>query len=156
MSKPLQLFSLLWICACVVELFSFEDLSAVELRPPGFRPLPLGVHALVGGKVVTSPGHKVEEGTIIIRDDLIKAVGKDLEIPADARIWDMKGKVIYAGFIDCYLLPESTNAPVSTADTEPISSASLAASGVNFYGVGGASKDAANRAAGYEVSQVTP
>jgi hypothetical protein len=72
------------------------SLSASDILPPGFRPLPLGVHALVGGRVVTKPGEVVEEGTIVIRDGFIKAVGKDAAIPADARVWDMKGCTLYA------------------------------------------------------------
>src|SRR5437879_1752950 len=68
--------------------FAPSGLSA-ELLPPGFRPLPLGVHALVGGKVVIQPGEVLAGGTIVIRDGLIKAVGKDVAPPPDARVWDM-------------------------------------------------------------------
>src|SRR5437899_4509304 len=93
--------------------------SAAGLLPPGFRPLPLGVHALVGGKVVTKPGQTLEGGTIVIRDGLINSVGKEVELPAYARILDMKGRIIYAGFIDPYLVMEETNQPVSTVESEP-------------------------------------
>src|SRR5438034_7386438 len=74
--------------------------NCAELLPPGFRPLPLGVHALVGGKIVPKPGEVIENGTLVIRDGLIKALGKEVTPPPDARIWDMKGTTIYAGFID--------------------------------------------------------
>lgn len=90
-------------------------LPASEILPPGFRPLPLGVHALVGGRAVTKPGEVVEEGIIVIRDGFIKAVGKDAAIPADARVWDMKGCTIYAGFIDPYLVLGGTNPPAATS-----------------------------------------
>ena len=76
--------------------------SAKDILPPGFRPRPIGVHALVGGKVVVKPGETLDGATIIIRDGLIEAVGKDLSPPADARVWDMKGLTIYAGFIEPY------------------------------------------------------
>src|SRR4051812_35879394 len=76
---------------------------ADELLPPGFRPLPPGVHALVGGKVFVKPGEAIESATVIIRDGFIEKVGKDLAAPADARVWDMRGMTIYAGFIDPYL-----------------------------------------------------
>src|SRR5947207_2986779 len=67
------------ILACVVQVvFAGFHLTAVELLPPGFRPLPLGIHALVGGKVVVKPGEALENGTVVIRDGLIKGVGKDL------------------------------------------------------------------------------
>src|SRR5829696_6912178 len=50
-------------------------IASAELLPPGFRPLPLGVHALVGGRVVVKPGEVMEAGTIVIRNGLIQAVG---------------------------------------------------------------------------------
>src|SRR2546421_4982058 len=81
-----------------------DNVSATDLLPPGFRPLPLGIHALVGGKVVVKPGEILPSATIVIRDGLIKAVGPDVAVPPDARVWDMKGRTIYPGFIDSYLL----------------------------------------------------
>ena len=71
-----------------------------ELLPPGFRPLPVGVHALRGGNVVIKPGESLTNGTIVIRDGIISAVGANVAIPEDARIWEMKGHTIYAGFIE--------------------------------------------------------
>ena len=90
-------------------LFSFLldgiglPVNAREILPPGFRPWPVGVHALVGGTVVTRPGESITGATIVIRDGFIQAVGKDVVAPADARVWDMKGLTIYAGFIESYL-----------------------------------------------------
>src|ERR1041385_983097 len=77
---------------------------AKDFLPPGFRPLPLGGHALVGGKVITKPGEALDGATIVIRDGYIEAVGKNVSAPADARVWDAKGLTIYAGFIEPYLL----------------------------------------------------
>ena len=129
---------------------------ANEIRPPGFRPLPLGVHALVGGRVVIKPGEVLEGGTIVIRDGLIQAVGKDVASPPDARVWDMKGMTIYAGFIDPYLVLSATNSPVSTSEAEPEASGMRAAGGVAFYGAPGQKTDRGNRGPGYEVARITP
>jgi imidazolonepropionase-like amidohydrolase len=138
-------------------LFCECNLLGADLLPPGFRPLPLGVHALVGAKVVTKPGESIENGTIIIRDGLIKAVGKDVTVPADARVWEMKGLVIYAGFIDSYLPLTATNPPLSTSDSEPVSHDSLTAGGgVRFYGAPGQQLDRGKPGPGYEVSKITP
>src|SRR5437899_3767139 len=114
---------------------------AAELLAPGFRPLPLGSHALVGGKVVIKPGEVLDAATIVIRDGRIKAVGKDVATPADARVWDTKGTTIYAGFIDAYLVIGASNAPVSTTDSEPISAATFTSPGVRFYGAPGVQTD---------------
>lgn len=127
-----------------------------EILPPGFRPKPVGVHALVGGKVVTKPGETLDEATIIIRDGYIEAVGKNISVPPDARVWDRKGLTIYAGFIESYLPVGQTNQPVSTAETEPIDTDSFTAGGVNFFGTTGQRTDPGARGAGYEVSRITP
>ena len=129
---------------------------AKDILPPGFRPLPLGVHALVGGKVVAKPGESLDGATIVIRDGLIEAVGKDLAVPADARVWDAKGLTIYAGFIEPYLPLGTTNAPVSTSDSEPINSTTLGAGGVNFFGAPGQRTDSGQRGPGNQVAKVMP
>src|SRR5580658_10507130 len=76
---------------------------ASEILPPGFRPVPPGVHALVGARVVIKPGETLTNATIVIRDGFIQSVGEKIALPADARVWDMKGLTVYAGFIDAYL-----------------------------------------------------
>jgi hypothetical protein len=126
---------------CQIALLFCLNAGAGELLPPGFRPVPLGVHALVGGKVVIKPGDVVSNATIVIRDGLIKAVGPDAAVPADARVWDMKGATIYAGFIDPYIVTGATNSPVSTSDSEPITFDTLTAGGVNFFGAPGQATD---------------
>src|SRR5262245_47113087 len=77
---------------------------ASDILPPGFRPLQLGTHALVGAKVIPKPGEALDGGVVIIRDGKIKEVGKGITPPEDARVWDMRGTVVYAGFIDPYLV----------------------------------------------------
>jgi hypothetical protein len=136
-------------------LASSRWLPAAELLPPGFRPVPPSVHALVGGTVVVKPGQSIEDATIILRDGLIQEVGKGITPPADARIWDMKGATIYAGFIDPYLVLGSTNAPVSSTESEPIQSKALTSGNVeeNFFGVPGQKTDRGNAGPGYGVSE---
>jgi len=51
---------------------------ASDILSSGFRPLPLGVHALVGGKVVISPGETLEKGTIVIRDGSLRQSARTL------------------------------------------------------------------------------
>lgn len=69
--------------------------------PTGLRTRMHGSHSLVGGRVVAAPGQVLEKATVVVRDGVIVAVG-DVPVPADARIWDMTGKTLYAGFIDAY------------------------------------------------------
>jgi len=89
---------------------AFHSATRADILPPGNRAVPPGVHALVGGKVFVKPGQVLDSATILIRDGLIESVGANVTAPADARVWDMKGLTIYAGFIDPYLTL-GTNSP---------------------------------------------
>ncbi len=68
----------------------------------GLRDNSTGYHALVGARVVTAPGQVLDSATIVIRNGLITAVGRNLRPPAGARVWDLKGQTIYPGFIDAH------------------------------------------------------
>jgi hypothetical protein len=63
---------------------------------------PPRVHALVGARIVVAPGKVIESGTVVLRDGVITAVGAKVEVPADARVWDLKGKTIYPGLVEAY------------------------------------------------------
>src|SRR5207249_382872 len=68
------------------------------------------LHALTNARIVAAPGKIIEKGTILIRDGMIVDVGSGVKIPAEARVWDLAGKTVYAGFIDAYSrlgLPET-------------------------------------------------
>ena len=56
--------------------------------------------ALTKARLVNSPDEEVEQGTLVIRDGLIVASGKDVAIPPDAVIIDGTGLIVYPGFID--------------------------------------------------------
>ncbi|MEO6182814.1 MAG: amidohydrolase family protein, partial [Verrucomicrobiota bacterium] len=131
-------------------IFPAITISAADLLPPGNRPLPLGVHALVGGKVVVNPGQMLDSATILIRDGLIEAVGTDLEIPADARVWEMKGMTVYAGFIDPYLSFGAKSG--ASSSSKPGSNLTIG----KFYGIVGAGNDPGSTGPSSDVAQVTP
>src|SRR5437773_1203941 len=68
------------------------------------------VHALTNARIITAPGKTIEKGTVLIKDGLIVDVGASVNVPKDARVWDLNGKTIYPGFIDAYSrldLPET-------------------------------------------------
>lgn len=57
--------------------------------------------AITGGKVVTGgPAGTIENGTVLIQDGKVRAVGRDVSIPAGARRIDAAGKVVTTGFMD--------------------------------------------------------
>ena len=107
-----------------------------DLLPPGNRPAAPETHALTGGRVIPKPGECLDPGIIIIRDGRIQAVGLNTAIPPDARVWDMTGKTIYAGFIESYWPLGGSNAPTPNGDgVEPISA--WTAGVAPFHGVEG-------------------
>jgi len=130
--------------------------SAGDLAPPGFRPHPAGLHALAGGRVVVRPGQILEAGTVLIRDGLIEAVGTNVDIPAGARVWDMTSNTVYAGFIESYLVLNSTNPPVSTGDSMPIGRGSLTAGGWRFFGAPGDRSDPGRAGPGSALGKINP
>src|SRR5262245_40408844 len=56
--------------------------------------------ALVGARIIPVVGETLEKGTILIERGKITAIGKEVELPYDARVFDMTGKVLFPGTID--------------------------------------------------------
>ena len=59
--------------------------------------------ALTNATIYAAPGKIIEDGTVVMRDGIITAVGAKVKIPKQATIIDMDGKHIYAGFIESWL-----------------------------------------------------
>lgn len=57
-------------------------------------------YAITNATITQGPGRKVEQATVVIKDGLIAAVGKNISIPADAIIIKGDSLHVYAGFID--------------------------------------------------------
>lgn len=57
-------------------------------------------YALTNANIVQKPGQMIDRGTVIIKNGLIEAVGKDVKIPANAKIIDADSMYVYPGFID--------------------------------------------------------
>ena len=80
-----------------------EAQQATRTEPvTGIRDNGTGFHALVGARVVTAPGQVLDGATIVIRNGLIQRVGRNMQPPAGARVWDLAGLTIYPGFIDAH------------------------------------------------------
>lgn len=58
--------------------------------------------ALTGAKIMTMCGEPIAQGTILIDNGKISAVGLNLDIPADCQVIDVTGKVITPGLIDAH------------------------------------------------------
>ncbi|MDE2126075.1 MAG: amidohydrolase family protein [Armatimonadetes bacterium] len=86
------------------------------------------VFAIVGARVVVGNGQVLPGATVVIRDGVITAVGANVQPPADARITQGAGLVVYPGFIDALDNPTldlpavaaDQGVPVDTSDTPPV------------------------------------
>ena len=58
--------------------------------------------AITNATIITASHGTIENGTIIIRNGKIAAIGKDLAVPAGAQVIDGKGKYVMPGIIDAH------------------------------------------------------
>ncbi len=58
--------------------------------------------AITNATIITASHGTIENGTIIIRNGKIAAVGKDLAVPSGAQVIDGKGKFVMPGIIDAH------------------------------------------------------
>lgn len=58
--------------------------------------------AFTGARILTMAGEAVEDGTLVIKDGKILAVGANVAIPADAERRDAKARVIMPGIVDTH------------------------------------------------------
>ena len=58
------------------------------------------VYAITHAKIFTLAGSPIEDGTLVIRDGKIAAVGSSVEVPAGAQVIDAKGLQVYPGLFD--------------------------------------------------------
>lgn len=58
--------------------------------------------ALKGGTILTITNGTIENGTIVIQEGKISAIGKDIPIPDGTRIIDVTGKFVMPGIIDTH------------------------------------------------------
>ena len=86
-SIPFRITFLL-VVACV-----FASLAAAQSQPST-------TYALTHAKIFTLAGAAIEDGTVVIRDGKIAAVGASVPIPSGAQVIDAKGLQIYPGLFD--------------------------------------------------------
>lgn len=83
----------------IFALLVFPSLGWAQTNSSDLKPV-TRTYALTGATVVTQPGKVMEKTTIVIKDGLIQAIGKNVKIPFDAEIVKADSMYIYAGFIE--------------------------------------------------------
>jgi imidazolonepropionase-like amidohydrolase len=94
--------------------------------------------AIVGGYVVPVSSEPIDEGTVLIQDGRITAVGADVEVPGDVPVIDAHGKWVLPGFVEAHGhvgIHEEANGPAgddTNEMTNPVTAGLRAIDAVNI------------------------
>ena len=58
--------------------------------------------AIKGGKVLTITNGVIDNGVVLVENGKIKAVGKDMKIPADAKVINANRKIVMPGLVEAH------------------------------------------------------
>jgi imidazolonepropionase-like amidohydrolase len=81
-----------------------------------------GTFAIRNARIVTVSGPDIENGTVVIRDGKIEAVGANVSVPSGAQTIDGRGLSVYPGMIDAGTnmglveVPQGANGTVDTSE----------------------------------------
>lgn len=98
-------------------------------------------YAIKGAKIVTVSGAVIDNGSVVIRDGVIQAVGASVTIPADAIVTDGAGLTVYPGLIDM-----ASSAPLETGGDSQDAAAGRGGGGGRGGGPSFATLEEADRA----------
>jgi imidazolonepropionase-like amidohydrolase len=70
--------------------------------PSTYRPVPSRPIAIRNATIMTAAGPTIRNGTIVLRDGKIVAVGANVPVPPDAQVVDGTGKFVTPGMIDTH------------------------------------------------------
>lgn len=79
-----------------------DPAAAKDPFPSTYRALPGRSLAITGATVLTGTGTQVENGTVLVKDGRIEAVGAGLPVPAGYETIDARGKWVTPGLIDTH------------------------------------------------------
>ena len=98
---------------------------------------PRGTYVIRNARIVTVSGADIENGSIVIRDGKIEAVGTSVNVPAGAQSIDGHGLSVYPGMIDAGTsmglveVPQGANGTVDTSEVGEFNPNSRAIIAVN-------------------------
>ena len=86
----------------LVLLFPLISLTQDNFPINGVRETNQITHAFINADIYITYNNKIDNGTLLIKNDKIIKVGKKIRIPADAKIIDLNGYTICPSFIDIF------------------------------------------------------
>jgi len=81
---------------------AFEGPLFDDPFPSTYEARPSGAVAIQGATILTAAGPAIPDGTVLMRDGKVVAVGRDVAVPPEARVIDASGKWVTPGLIDTH------------------------------------------------------
>ena len=79
------------------------DVNGIAISLKAKTDTPSGVTAFTNARIITMEGDQViENGTIVVTDNKITAIGQNVTIPSGAKTIDVSGKTIMPGLVDAH------------------------------------------------------
>lgn len=105
----------LWAVALLCGKGAWAQAPMVDVSPAAVQAA--GVTAIVGGKVLTVSHGTIENGTVVLSNGKIAAVGPaaQVKVPEGAKVIDAKGMTVYPGLIDA-----ETNLGLSEVESDEV------------------------------------
>jgi len=88
-------------------------LSAQSTAPTALNEVNPRVYLLKNAVVHVEPGKTLDNAAVLIRDGFIENVASRIDAPPDARVLDLDGGHLYAGFVDAWVEVEAPSQPRS-------------------------------------------
>ena len=114
--RTLAALALVSFCAIVAAAQDIVGPSAQEMAAPG-------TYVIRNARIVTVSGPDIENGTLVISNGRISAVGASVSVPAGAQEIDARGLTVYPGLIDAETnlgLGEITGGASGTVDLSEV------------------------------------
>jgi imidazolonepropionase-like amidohydrolase len=84
----------------VLRVFSFLVLGGALVAASVAQTVVPISYAITHAKIFTLAGPPIDDGTIVIKDGKIVAIGEGISVPVDAKVIDGKGLQVYPGLFD--------------------------------------------------------
>ena len=91
--------SLSFAIAATIALFAGAAIAVPPAKAQGGEPQSFAIR---GATIVPVSGPRIENGTVIVSQGVITAVGKDVTFPQETWVIDGKGLTVYPGLIDSF------------------------------------------------------
>src|SRR6202008_4211284 len=132
LEKHMRIIALILLCTAS----AFAQQMGNPTAQQGVMPA-RGTFAIRNARIVTVSGADIENGTVVIRDGKIEAVGTNVSVPAGAQTIDGRGLSVYPGMIDAGTnmglveVPQGANGTVDTSEVGDFNPNSRAIIAVN-------------------------